>query len=159
MLCWSWSLTFHSFVQHIVNWTPWKFQSVTNLSGRIFWTVLKCIPHHHLKFLAYLVNVLSQHCLFLGTIDTTDEWTYQLEHPFFVFLLCGLFNDAVSSSVVVLNEGWWMDNVLERHLPGGTEENHKRTSVKIAGRYLNPGPPEYKATMLTTQLHCLVCTS
>jgi hypothetical protein len=35
--------------------------------------------------LAYLVNVLSRHCQFLGAVDTIYEYTYQLDgvrgHP------------------------------------------------------------------------------
>jgi hypothetical protein len=43
--------------------------------------------------------------------------------------------------------------VLFRHLPGGTEENHKNLSQNSwpPGRDSNPEPPEYKVGMLTTQ--------
>jgi hypothetical protein len=41
--------------------------------------------------------------------------------------------------------------VLSWHWPGGNEENHKKLyqDSQYACRDLNPGPPEYKAGMLT----------
>jgi hypothetical protein len=42
--------------------------------------------------------------------------------------------------------------VLPRYLPGGNEERHRKLqSGQSPGRYLNSGPPEYKAGMLTTR--------
>jgi surfactin synthase thioesterase subunit len=41
--------------------------------------------------------------------------------------------------------------VLSWNLPGRTEENHEKTSVRITSlvRYLNHGPSEYEAGVLT----------
>jgi hypothetical protein len=42
--------------------------------------------------------------------------------------------------------------VLSRHLPGGSEENHENPESIgwYPGRDLNSGPPEYEARMLTS---------
>jgi hypothetical protein len=43
---------------------------------------------------------------------------------------------------------------LSRHSPGGTEEKIREISISLAGRldrYMNPGPPEYEAGVLTTR--------
>jgi hypothetical protein len=41
--------------------------------------------------------------------------------------------------------------VLSQHFPGGTQENHKNFNhdSQSLGQYLNPGPPKYKAGVLT----------
>jgi hypothetical protein len=53
-------------------------------------------------------------------------------------------------------EKWWWPNfkVLFWNLPGGTQENSKNLSQdsRSPGQDLNPGPPEYGAGVLTTQL-------
>jgi hypothetical protein len=46
--------------------------------------------------------------------------------------------------------------VLSRHLPGRTEENHEKPQDnRSLGRYLNPGPPECEAGALITILRRL----
>jgi hypothetical protein len=91
----------------------------------------------------------------------------------FIYLfICSLFNNACSSSdYIASNERMIVNyelemtlkeaavasfNVLSLHLPGGTEENHEKPQdSRSPGRYLNPGPPEYKAGVLTTRrLRC-----
>jgi hypothetical protein len=43
--------------------------------------------------------------------------------------------------------------VLYLHFPGWTEENHKKPQSRYwsLDQNLNPGPPEYKTGVLTTQ--------
>jgi hypothetical protein len=43
--------------------------------------------------------------------------------------------------------------VVPRKSPGRTEDNHKKTCEysQSQGQDLNPGPPEYKARLLTTR--------
>jgi hypothetical protein len=45
-----------------------------------------------------------------------------------------------------------------RHSPGGTKENHKDLSKESQSpdRDLKPGPPEYKADVLTTRPQCYI---
>jgi hypothetical protein len=41
-----------------------------------------CARCHLVMCLAYLVNVLSRNCQFLGTVDANYEYTYHVEHLF-----------------------------------------------------------------------------
>jgi hypothetical protein len=59
-----------------------------------------------------------------------------------------------------INRPWSNFKVLSQHLRGGTEQNREKKlnqdSLSL-GRYLNPGPPEYGAGMLTTRQQRSVC--
>jgi hypothetical protein len=48
----------------------------------------------------------------------------------------------------------WSWEIGSKHLPGGTEENHKKASQcsRCTGRDFKPGIPEYEAEMLTIPL-------
>jgi hypothetical protein len=48
---------------------------------------------------------------------------------------------------------WFNLKVLSQYLDGRTEENYENLSQdsQSPGRYLNPGPSEYEAGVLTTQ--------
>jgi len=50
---------------------------------------------------------------------------------------------------------WPNFKVLSWHLPGGTEENHKKLSQDSwsLGRDLNPGPPKYESRSDSGYLH------
>jgi hypothetical protein len=50
-------------------------------------------------------------------------------------------------------KSWPNFKVMSQHSLGGTVENHIETQVSQSpGQDLNPGPPEYKAGVLTKQL-------
>jgi hypothetical protein len=83
-------------------------------------------------------------------------------------LLCGLFNDAVNSSLY--NVGWLMNdeleriwkeavvtsfNVIPRHFPGWNKENLSQ-DCRSQGWHSNPGPPEHETEVLTTRLQHLI---
>jgi hypothetical protein len=65
-------------------------------------------------------------------------------------------NDRISKKMNLKGFGrkrlWPNFNTLQRHSPGGTQENHKQLSQgsRSPSRDLNLRPPEYKAGVLTS---------